>query len=67
MTYWLTITQFARRESVARNTVLAWMDQRRVDWWEPAEGVRLIKAECRRPEPLKPWDRSKEKITDYNM
>lgn len=58
--HWLTISQWARREGVARNTVLVWMQDGRVDWWEPAVGVRMIKAESQRPTPWGPWHRTRQ-------
>jgi hypothetical protein len=56
MFYWLTIADFARREHVARNTVLAWIDNKRIDTWTPAKGVRLIKSETKRPDKWRPWE-----------
>ena len=60
---WITITQFAEKHGISRQTVLQWIRDDRVDCWEPAEGVRLISADTDRPEPLAPWQRKREKFS----
>ena len=61
MKAWLTISQFAKREGVVRNTVLGWIDVGRVDTWEPADGVKLIRSKTKRPDPWKPWEKERRK------
>jgi len=58
--YWLTISQFAKRECVARNTVLQWVTSGKIKTWTPADGVRLIESKTPRPEKWEPWHKRRQ-------